>query len=164
MARRKKGRGGARRRRRGVAGGGMRIASARDKGYIVAGAAVYGYFANHVDFAKSLPVLAAIGGPLSHGVLLHLGAQMTSGEIRRWLDLASVGALAVGGYNIGRAKGDLAAAAKMQGVDAPGMLGHHDEVMGELDDDDVVEGEDEAYLEGEDADADIDEDVYDAAA
>ena len=160
----KKRRGG---KRRG-GGGSARIATGKEKGYIAAGAAVYGYASRHIEMMKSVPVFDGIGAPASHGLIMHFLAGQFSGEVRRWLDLTSVGALAVAGYNLGVSKGDVKAAAAMKGIEGD----HRDEVMGELEDgdddaDDMGDDDDADDLGSEDDDDDadaIDDEMYDEAA
>lgn len=148
MAKKKK-----RRSRRGGGGGGPRIASGKDKAYIFAGAGLYGYLSHHVELFESLPVAKALGAPITHGIILHYAAGASSGDLRRWLDLASVGALSVGGYFLGVTKGDLEKAAAMSGEH---MMGQDDD-----DDDDEIDDDmrgDDLYIEG-DFDEDDDDEV-----
>jgi len=163
-------------RRRGR--GGFRIASGKDKAYIVAGSALYGYMSHHVDFFETLPVVTTIGAPLTHGILLHFAAGAASGELRKWLDLSSVGALAVGGYHLGITKGDLEAAAAMKGDEDDPFADDEEsiELRGHGDDVDYLEGDtddfdddddDDDDLEGDRDDFDdddIDDEYYDEAA
>lgn len=111
MARKRK-----RRRRSRGGGGGPRLHSLKDKAYVAAGAAAYGYVDNHVEAMEKLPVLGTsrTARAASHALALHAGASIAKGQLRKWLDLASVGAAAIAGYNVGKAKGDMAA---LEGVD-----------------------------------------------
>lgn len=149
MAKKKKRRG-----RRG--GGGMRIASAKDKAYLFAGAGLYGYLSHHVELFEKLPVMKGVGAPFTHGVILHFAAQAASGDLRRWLDLASVGALSVAGYFLGVQKGDIEKASAMSGHHMMGQFEDDDDV--EDDDDDMRGGDDTMYMEG-DFDEDDDDEV-----
>jgi len=144
-----------RRSRRGGGGGGPRIASGKDKAYIFAGAGLYGYLSHHVELFESLPVAKAVGAPISHGIILHYAAGAASGDLRRWLDLASVGALSVGGYFLGVTKGDLEKAATMSGDHMMGQDDDDDDDDDEIDDD--MRGDD-LYIEG-DFDEDDDDEV-----
>ena len=128
--------------------------------YIFAGGVVYGYLSNHVELFAKLPVIKAVGAPITHGIILHYAADAASGDLRRWLDLASVAALAVGGNNLGVTKGNLEQAAAMKGT----------AMMGQDDPDDVTqmrggqEDEDNVYLEGdfdEEDDDEVEGDDYD---
>lgn len=98
-----------RRRRRGGSRPGT--TTARDKMYLGAGAAAYGYLDNHVDLFNKVPTLgtSSAARQASHAVLLHLAARNTSGAFSKWCDLASVGATCVAGYKVGAAKLDMAA-------------------------------------------------------
>jgi len=135
----------------------MRIASGKDKAYLFAGAGLYGYLSHHIELFEKLPVIKAVGAPITHGIILHYAAQATSGDVRRWLDLASVGALSVGGYFLGVTAGDLEKAAAMSGDHMMG--GQFDNDDDELDDDDDdMRGDDTMYIEG-DFDEEDDDDV-----
>jgi len=131
---RKKRRGG---RRRGGGGGNPGIATARDKAFLTAGATGYGYLDTQVEMFDKLPKIPAIGRHFSNGIFLHVVARNTSGLVRKWADLFSVGALSIGGYTLGANNFDFAAAvAQMQGEG----VGHGDsELSGDIE----IEGDDE---------------------
>ena len=137
MARRKK----RRSSRRRTSGG--RATSIKEKGYLAAGAAVYGYLDNHVEAFEKIPTLgkSRTARHASHALALHVLAHNTKGAIRKWADLASVGAISIAGYNVGKARGDVAA---LEGVDD--------------DDDERMHLEGEVDLLGEDDDDDDDDD------
>jgi len=123
------------RRRRGNprSRGNPGTSTGRDKAFIVAGAALYGYIDNHVEALDKVPVIDAIGPQFSHGIVLHFIARNTSGMLSKWTDLMSVAALSIGGYKFGKAKGDLTATV------GPMSIGGDDEVMGHLGDGDNAE-------------------------
>ena len=102
--------------------------------------------------------------------------------LRKWLDLSSVGALAVGGYHLGITKGDLEAAAAMKGVDEDPfddddesvnlrgegdvdyLEGDTDDFDDDDDDDDDLEGDRDYAGDDDDDDDDIDDEYYEEAA
>lgn len=132
MARKRRRRG----RRRG--GGAPRVATLKDKGYIGAGAAAYGYVDNHVEFMNKLPTLgtSTTARNASHGLALHFAAGFASGDIRRWLDLMSVGAIAIAGYKVGAAKLDMDALEGDDDVERIHLEGEFDP-----DEDDIIDDE-----------------------
>lgn len=154
-----------RRRGRGRGGGGAALAvTGKDKLYVAAGGAAYGYLETQVEAFKKVPVLgeSKTAHRATHAVLFHYVARNTSGAIRKWSDLISVAASALAGHGVGAAGFDMD---KVEGDDAgrlpPGSA--HDipeaDLEGEVDivgvdEDELAEALDDADDDADDADAD----------
>ncbi len=112
----KKGRGRGRPGRR-------RYFSGKEKAYLVGGAAAYGYVKKNTTLLASMPKVDALGMDFTVGLALHFANKHMFRS--KWVDAVSMGALMIGGYNLGAAKFDLSTAASMEGWG---------------DDDEVIEG------------------------
>lgn len=107
------------------------------------------------EVVKKVPVVEAIGEPLTHGILSTFIATKTKGTVREVFDNLAFAALMRGGWNLGASNFDLGKAAKVSGYDED--LSGDDDLSGEIDDDeagaydeDEIRGDDD--LSGDDWD------------